>query len=286
MAATAPRVSESEDRSLEIYFREIRRVSLLTRAEEVALARRARRGDRDALDGLVGANLRFVVSVARGFAGRGLPLADLVNEGNLGLFKAAERFDERRGHRFISYAIWWIRQAILQALTEQPRVVRIPLNRAGKALRIDRASRSLVQQLGREPTDGEIARAMKLTEDDVALHKRISQRAVSLNAPSGEGNEGTLGELLPDSDAAPTDEEVIRRDLERHVRHALDVLDPRERRIVRQYFGIDSGDGSTLESIGQEMGLTRERVRQLKERAMGKIRASSEGEALRSYTVA
>ncbi len=285
MATAAPWIPESEDRSFEIYLREIRRTDLLTPAQEHALAPRARRGDREALDALVRANLRFVVSVARGYAGRGVALADLVNEGNVGLLKAAERFDERRGNRFISYAIWWIRQAILQALSEQPRVVRIPLNRTGKALRIERTAQSLVQGLGREPNEDEVARAMKIPVADVISHRRIAQRAISLDAPSREDPEGTLADLVPDTDAVPADERVQRAHLEDDVRSSFRVLDPRERRILRKYFGIDSGEGVTLESIGRELGLTRERVRQLKDRAMGKIRASSDAEKLRSYLV-
>jgi len=286
VAQAAPRIPESEDHSLEIYLREIRRTRLLTPQEEIDLAKRIRDGDRGAFEALVQANLRFVVSIARTYAGRGMPLADLINEGNVGLMKAAKRFDETRGFRFISYAIWWIRQTILQALAEQPRIVRIPLNRAGKALKIERKAQALGQNLGRDPSEHEIARAMKLTVTDVREHRMYSLHPVSLDAPSSDENEGTFGELLPDPGAPFADELAIERDLERDVGQALRVLDVRERRILRQYFGFGSGETTTLEAIGREMGLTRERVRQLKERAIGKIRASSLGEKLRSYLVA
>ncbi len=230
------------------------------------------------------ANLRFVVSVARNYAGRGLPFADLVNEGNVGLVKAAERFDETRGCRFISYAIWWIRQSILQALAEQPRVVRLPLNRSGKANRIERTAQTLAQRLGREPTDDEVARAMHLTVAEVDDHRRWAQRAVSLDAPASEEMEAPLGELLPDCETPAPDDQVIRKGLVRDVRRAMNVLDGRERRILDRYFGIASGEPTTLEAIGRDLGLTRERVRQLKERAITKIRGSSEGRRLRTYT--
>jgi RNA polymerase primary sigma factor len=286
VAQPAPRIPESEDHSLEIYLREIRRTRLLTPLEEIDLARRIRKGDRRAFEILVRSNLRFVVSIARGYVGRGMPLADLINEGNVGLMKAAERFDETRGFRFISYAIWWIRQTILQALAEQPRIVRIPLNRAGKALKIERKAQSLGQDLGRDPTEDEIAHAMKLSVADVREHRMYSLHPVSLDAQASEENEGTFGDLMPDPSGVFPDEAAIERDLQRDVTLALCVLDGRERRILRQYFGFGSGEATTLEAIGREMGLTRERVRQLKERAIGKIRASSLGEKLRSYLVA
>jgi RNA polymerase primary sigma factor len=286
VAQPAPRISESEDHSLEIYLREIRRTRLLTPREEIDLAKRIHKGDRRAFEALVQANLRFVVTIARSYAGRGMALADLINEGNVGLMKAAQRFDETRGFRFISYAIWWIRQTILQALAEQPRIVRIPLNRAGKALKIERKAQALGQHLGRDPSEDEIARALKLTVTDVREHRMYSLHAISLDAPASEDNEGTFGDLMPDPGAPFADEAAIERDLERDVGQALHVLDVRERRILRQYFGFGSGETTTLEAIGREMGLTRERVRQLKERAIGKIRASSLGEKLRSYLVA
>jgi RNA polymerase primary sigma factor len=231
----------------------------------------------------VEANLRFVVSVARQYAGRGLPLGDLINEGNLGLIKAAERFDETRGFRFISYAIWWIRQAILQALSEQTRVVRIPVNRAGKAQRIDRAAQALGQSLGREPTTEEIAHKMRMEEGDVEEHRAYTVRPVSLDAPASEEGDSTLGNLLQDEGASPPDERIVEFDLSRDLHRALGVLDRRERKILRDYFGMETGEGTTLEAIGREMGLTRERVRQLKERAIRKLQLADREERLRSY---
>jgi RNA polymerase primary sigma factor len=288
VAHHAPAFPEREDRSLDIYLREIRRTDLLTASDEASLAQRIRRGDRSALDALVAANLRFVVSVARGYAGRGLPFADLVNEGNVGLVKAAERFDETRGCRFISYAVWWIRQSILQALAEQPRVVRLPLNRAGRALRIDRTAQALAQRLGREPTDDEIARAMGISVPEVDAHRTWAQRAVSLDAPAQEGLErpdAAIAETLADRRAPSPEERVIEAGLARDVRRAMRVLDRRERKILDRYFGFGSGEPTTLEAIGRDLGITRERVRQLKDRAMGKIRGSEAGERLRSYTL-
>jgi RNA polymerase primary sigma factor len=281
--ASALTRTESDDLSLEIYLKEIRRTELLTPAEEVALAKRIRAGERGALDELVQANLRFVVSVARQYSGRGLPLADLINEGNMGLIKAAERFDESRGFRFISYAIWWIRQAILQALSEQTRVVRIPVNRAGKASRIDRTAQMLGQSLGREPTTEEIAAKMRMAEDDVEEHRAYTVRPVSLDAPASEEGDSTLGNLLQDEATSSPDEKVVEFDLGRDLRRALGVLDRREQKILRDYFGMETGEGTTLEAIGQEMGLTRERVRQLKERAIRKLQLADREERLRSY---
>lgn len=281
--ASALTRTESDDLSLEIYLKEIRRTDLLTPEEEVELAKRIKSGDRTALDELVQANLRFVVSVARSYSGRGLPLADLINEGNVGLIKAAERFDEERGFRFISYAIWWIRQAILQALSEQTRVVRVPVNRVGKASKIERTAAGLVQELGREPTTEEIAREMELTEDDVAEHRKYVNRPVSLDAPASDEGETTLGSLLEDDDAAPPDQKVVELDLGRDLRRALGTLDGREQKILRDYFGMETGEGTTLEAIGKDLGLTRERVRQLKERAIRKLLQADRRERLRSY---
>lgn len=281
--ASALTRTESDDLSLEIYLREIRRTDLLTPEDEVTLAKRIKSGDRRALDELVQANLRFVVSVARQYAGRGLPLADLINEGNVGLIKAAERFDETRGFRFISYAIWWIRQSILQALSEQTRVVRIPVNRAGKATKIERTAQDLEQSLGRDPTTEEIAAKLDTTEADVLEHRTYSSRAVSLDAPTTDDGDTSLGSLLTDEAATAPDQRVVDINMARDVRRALRVLDGRERKILRDYFGMETGEGTTLEAIGRELGLTRERVRQLKERAIRKLQAADQREKLRSY---
>jgi RNA polymerase primary sigma factor len=283
MARSALAYAESDDLSLDIYLKEIRRKGLLTPAQEVGLARRIKRGDRGALDDLVQGNLRFVVSVARRYTGRGLSLADLINEGNLGLIKAAERFDETRGYRFISYAIWWIRQSILQALSEQTRVVRIPINRAGKATKIAKATQALEQEYGRLPTTEEIAAKLKIPETEVLQHQAFIFRPISLDAPASEEGETTLGSLLTDDGASAPDQRVVDLDLARDLRTALAALNPREQRILRDYFGMETGEGTTLEAIGKELGLTRERVRQLKERAIRKLLQTQDREKLRSY---
>jgi RNA polymerase primary sigma factor len=283
VARNALAYPESDDLSLEIYLREIRKKPLLTPAQEVALARRIRRGDRRALDGLVQGNLRFVVSVARQFAGRGLSLADLINEGNLGLIKAAERFDHTRGFRFISYAIWWIRQSILQALSEQTRVVRIPVNRAGKASKISKAEQGLEQDLGRRPTAEEIAKKLHMEVSEVLEHQAFVFRPISLDAPASDDGDTPLGNLLTADESDAPDQRVVDLDLARDLRAALRTLNPREQRILRDYFGMETGEGTTLEAIGKEMGLTRERVRQLKERAIRKLTQRQDREKLRSY---
>jgi RNA polymerase primary sigma factor len=283
MARSALAYAESDDLSLDIYLKEIRRKGLLTPAQEVGLARRIKRGDRSALDDLVQGNLRFVVSVARRYTGRGLSLADLINEGNLGLIKAAERFDETRGYRFISYAIWWIRQSILQALSEQTRVVRIPVNRAGKATKIAKATQALEQEFGRLPTTEEIAAKLEIPETEVLQHQAFIFRPISLDAPASEEGETTLGSLLTDDGASAPDQRVVDLDLARDLRTALAALNPREQRILRDYFGMETGEGTTLEAIGKELGLTRERVRQLKERAIRKLLQTQDREKLRSY---
>jgi len=283
VARRAPSFVEPDDSSLAIYLREIRRTDLLTPEEEVKLARRIRRGDAAALNRLVQANLRFVVTVARSYQGRGLGLADLIEEGNLGLMKAARRFDEKRGFRFISYAIWWIRQSILQALHDQSRVVRIPVNRAGRASRIDRTAQALEQTLGRPATAADVAEALAIPEEEVRQHQAYTQRAVSLDAPASEDGEAPLLQLLADPEGADAHDRIAEKDLARDLRQALSDLDPRERKILRDYFGMDTGEGVTLESIGKELGLTRERVRQLKERAIRKLFLRKDRERLRSY---
>ncbi len=275
--------AESDDLSLDIYMREIRRKDLISREREVELALLIKAGDRSGLDELVQANLRFVVSVARQYRGRGLSLADLINEGNFGLIKAAERFDETRGFRFISYAIWWIRQSILQALNEQTRVVRIPINRAGKASKIERTARKLEQRLGQSPTPEEIAEELDMTVDEVLDARRYGLQAISLDAPTREEGQTPLLSLLVDEDAASPDDKVVENDLSRDIREAIETLDPREQKILRDYFGMDTGEGVTLETIGKDLGLTRERIRQLKERAIRKLLQRGDPEKLRSY---
>ncbi len=282
MARRAPNFVDSDDSSLAIYLREIRRTDLLTPEEEVKLARKIRRGNADALNRLVQANLRFVVTVARSYQGRGLGLADLIEEGNLGLMKAAKRFDEKRGFRFISYAIWWIRQSILQALHDHSRVVRIPVNRAARASRIERTAQALEQTLGRPASLSDVAEALKITEDEVREHQALIQRAVSLDAPAVDDGETPLLQLLSD-DTQDADERIAEKDLAKDLREAMQDLDPRERKILTDYFGMETGEGVTLESIGKELGLTRERVRQLKERGIRKLFLRKDREKLRSY---
>jgi RNA polymerase primary sigma factor len=283
LARNALAFNDTEDPSLAIYLREIRRTSLLTPEEEVELARKARKGSRAAHDALVQANLRFVVSVAKRYQGRGLGLADLIEEGNVGLMKAAERFDERRGFRFISYAIWWIRQSILQALNDQSRTVRLPVNRGAKTSKIERAAQQLEQDLERMPTAEEIADLLELSEREVLEHQMYGLRPVSLDAPAGDEGQTPLVNLVEDETSLAPDERVAESDLVKDLAEAMDGLDSRERKILKDYFGMETGEGTTLEAIGKELGLTRERVRQLKERAIRKLFLRKDRERLRSY---
>jgi len=270
--------------TLGTYFRDIGRISLITREEEVRLARRVRRGDQKALASLVTANLRFVVSVAKKYAGLGLSLEDLVSEGNVGLIRAAHRFDDRRGVRFLSYAVWWIKQAMLQALAEQVPVVRIPLNRAGLLNRLQRKADELRKALEREPTHAEIASAMSLTEEEVADTLESMRTYLSLDGGI-EGNDEEIGlmEFLEDSSAASPDERVLHSALREDLEAAVETLPAREAEILRRYFGLDSDRSETLEEIGNRFHLSRERVRQIKEAAIRRIRLTSRGQALQSY---
>ena len=258
--------------ALDAYLRDIARLPLLSRDEEAALARRIHRGDRDALNDLVQGNLRFVVNVAKGYSKQGVPLEDLINEGNIGLIKAAGRFDETRGFKFISYAVWWIRQAILQALAEQSRIVRVPLNRVGQLYRVGKTQQRMEQELQREPTNAEIAERLGLKESDVSTSLFISNSHVCLDS-AGPGNEdGSMVETLVNEEQAAVDEDLIADALVQELDSALMQLKEREARILRMYFGIGSGRTQTLEAIGQELGLTRERIRQIKEKALQKLR--------------
>ncbi|MDP6461309.1 MAG: RNA polymerase sigma factor RpoD/SigA [Gemmatimonadota bacterium] len=282
--AISTAANRTDEPSLDIYLRDIRRTDLLTPEEERELAVRIRAGDAAARDHLICANLRFVVRVARTFTGRGLCLSDLINEGNVGLIRAAERFDENRGCRFISYAIWWIRQAILQAISEQTRVVRLPMNRVGKALKVYRRGNELRQELGRDATAEEIADSMDLTPADVRKHQMLNQRHVSLDAPTSADQDSTrLMDLITDDRDTPPDDRVVEKDMRGDVRSAVKSLDPREQKILRDYYGIDTGEGVTLETIGRDLGITRERVRQIKERALQKIADLPEGPHLHGY---
>ena len=273
----------SDEGSLDQYLRDISIYPLITREEEAALARRIRENDQEALDTLVRSNLRFVVSVAKKYQNQGVSLSDLINEGNLGLIRAAHKFDETKGIKFISYAVWWIRQAILQALAEQSRIVRVPLNRAGALHRIGRRANALLQELGREATHAEIAEGMEITEEEVARTMAISQAHVSLDAPMTPGEDNRLLDYLADTEHAPPEEETIEMALVESVHQALGGLKEREAKILRLYFGLDGAEPMTLEQIGAVLNITRERVRQIKEKALSRLRHVSKARSLESY---
>lgn len=275
---------EAVEGSLDIYLREINATPLLSRAEEQSLARRIEKGDASALDHLVRANLRFVVSIAKQYANQGLSLEDLINEGNLGLIKAAQRFDHRRGFKFISYAVWWIRQSMHQALAEQSRVVRLPLNRAGALYRIGKISRQLHQELGRAPDPAEIAKRLGLRPEEVQETLRVASPSLSLDEGfDGDEDGNSLLSCLADASSARPDRVTFEHTLEEDLRQALSQLEVREQRILRLYFGLDGSEARTLEQIGTALGLTRERIRQIKEKALEKLRTGSVGEGLAAY---
>jgi len=272
-----------EDESLDQYLQEIGEVDLLRADEEVKLAKRIKKGDQDALEKLTKANLRFVVSVAKQYQNQGLSMGDLINEGNLGLIKAAKRFDETKGFKFISYAVWWIRQAILQALAEQSRIVRLPLNRVGALHKIGKASSGLEQEYGREPSPGEIADELEMSDYEVMDTLKISSRHLSLDAPFNEGEDNSLLDVLDDPAQDPPDEPLIDDSLKREIDKALATLTPREAEVISLYFGINREQSLTLEEIGERFGLTRERVRQIKENAIMRLRHNSRSSTLKSY---
>jgi RNA polymerase primary sigma factor len=272
------------ERSLDLYLKEINNTPLLTREQERDLAKRIRKGDEKALHALVKANLRFVVSIAKQYVNQGLSLADLVNEGNLGLIKAAYRFDEKRGYKFISYAVWWIRQAMLQALAEQSRIVRLPLNRAGTLYRIGKAARQLDQELGRSPEVSEIAEKLKLPHDEVRDTMQIANSHLSLDASfSNDQEENSLVDYLADDNLESPDEQTYVNALSDDMQKALDTLTDRERQILSLYFGIEGEEPLTLEEIGKRMNLTRERIRQIKEKAILRLRHNSRSKYLKGY---
>ena len=275
--------SGSDDGSLDIYLREISRYPLIPQEEEVTLAQRIRTGEEEALDKLVRSNLRFVVSVAKKYQNQGVSLSDLINEGNLGLIRAAHKFDETKGIKFISYAVWWIRQAILQALAEQSRIVRVPLNRAGTLHRITRRSAALQQELGRQPTAAEVAEGMDIGVDEVEKTLAISLNHVSLDAPLAPGEDNRLLDYLADTQNPSPDAETFERALTQSIEEVLSGLREREAKILRLYFGLDSPEPMTLEEIGATLGITRERVRQIKEQALSRLRHVSRSKALESY---
>ena len=283
MAVTTHRKSSFDEGSLDQYLRDISAYPLIDREEEVRLAQRIRVNDPEALDKLVRSNLRFVVSVAKKYQNQGVALADLINEGNLGLIRAAHKFDETKGIKFISYAVWWIRQAILQALAEQSRIVRVPLNRAGTLHRIGKRANALLQELGREPTVEEIAEGMDISEEEVAKTLSISQAHLSLDAPLTPGEDNKLLDYLPDNLNPTPDEQTFEKALTEAIEDSLSSLKEREAKILRLYFGLDGEEPMTLEQIGSLLGITRERVRQIKEKALSRLRHVSRSRALESF---
>jgi RNA polymerase primary sigma factor len=278
----AKRVS-SESESLDQYLRDISAYPLIDRNEEARLARKIRDGDNDSLEQLVRANLRFVVAVAKKYQNQGVSLADLINEGNIGLIRAARKFDETKGIKFISYAVWWIRQAILQALAEQSRIVRVPLSRAGAVHRIGRRSSAMTQELGREPTLQEIAQELEVPEDEVSHALAMSQVYLSLDAPLVPGEDGQLLDYLSDQFSPGPDDEVYEHALKRSIEDALGTLTEREARVLRLYFGLGDTEPMTLEQIGERFGITRERVRQIKEKALLRLRHQSRARFLETF---
>jgi len=273
----------ADEGSLDQYLRDISVFPLISREDEVDLAQRIRLGEQEALDKLVRSNLRFVVSVAKKYQNQGVSLSDLINEGNLGLIRAARKFDETKGIKFISYAVWWIRQAILQALAEQSRIVRVPLNRAGTLHRIGKRASALLQELGREATHAEIADGMDITEEEVARTMLISQTYLSLDAPMSPGEDNRLLDYLPDTEGRTPDEETFEKALTESIQEALRGLKEREAKILRLYFGLDESEPMTLEEIGEVLNITRERVRQIKEKALSRLRHISRAKELESY---
>ena len=283
MAATASRKITVESESLDQYLREISAYPLIDREQEAVLARRIRDGDDSALETLVRSNLRFVVSVAKRYQNQGVSLADLINEGNIGLMRAAQKFDETKGIKFISYAVWWIRQAILQALAEQSRIVRVPLSRAGTLHRIGKRSSTLTQELGREPTVEEIAEELALSEDEIKHTLAMAQAHLSLDAPLVPGEDGQLLDYVSDQFAPGPDEELYSQALTKSIEDALSTLSEREAKVLRLYFGLGETEPLTLEQIGERFGITRERVRQIKERALSRLRHQSRARFLETF---
>jgi len=275
-------ITNRESASLDKYLQEIGKEELITVEEEVELAQRIRKGDRTALEKLTRANLRFVVSVAKQYQNQGLSLPDLINEGNLGLIKAAEKFDETRGFKFISYAVWWIRQSILQALAEQSRIVRLPLNQVGSLNKINKAFSKFEQENERIPSTEELADVLEIAKEKIADTMRVSGRHVSVDAPFVEGEDNSLLDVLVNTDSQPADRSLINESLVREIERALATLTERERDIIKFFFGIGVQE-MTLEEIGEKFGLTRERVRQIKEKAIRRLRHTSRSKLLKSY---
>ncbi len=277
-------ITNRESQSLEKYLQEIGKVDLLTPEEEVDLAKRIKQGDQIALEKLTKANLRFVVSVAKQYQNQGLSLSDLINEGNLGLIKAAQRFDETRGFKFISYAVWWIRQSILQALAEQSRIVRLPLNKVGSLNKINKAFSELEQTFEREPSPEELAELLEITSDEVETTLGVAARHVSMDAPFVEGEDNSLLDVLENTSMPGTDQHLDYADsLRREIERSLSTLTDRQCDVIKLYFGIGVEHPMSLEDIGEKFGLTRERVRQIKDKAINKLRATSRSKLLKGY---
>jgi RNA polymerase primary sigma factor len=276
-------ITNRESQSLDKYLQEIGKVDLLTPDEEVDLAKRIRAGDQLALEKLTKANLRFVVSVAKQYQNQGLSLGDLINEGNLGLIKAAQRFDETRGFKFISYAVWWIRQSILQALAEQSRIVRLPLNRVGSLNKISKTFSELEQRFEREPSPEELAEVLEVSTSEVVDTMKISGRHVSMDAPFVQGEENSLLDVLENDMEVTPDSELMNDSLRKEVQRALSTLTQREADVITLYFGLNGEHSMTLEEIGEKFNLTRERVRQIKEKAIRRLRHTSRSKALKPY---
>jgi RNA polymerase primary sigma factor len=281
--ASRPLKFLGDDSGLTLYLREICKSQTLTLGEEADLSFRIRQGDRRALNKLIGANLKFVVSVCRNYQNQGLPMTDLINEGNLGLIRAAKRFDETKHFKFISYAVWWIRQAILQALAEQSRILNVPLNRVSAIHRIGKSSAQLEQKLGRSVSSSELGYHLSLDESEVHECMQLSANPISLESPLQADEEGKVGDLLKDENAESPEEPVLAGSLTKEVRDVLGTLEDREEEVVRLYFGIGVDTGYTLEEIGQRFNLTRERVRQIKEKALKRLKHSTRSKRLECF---
>ncbi len=276
-------ITNREHQSLDKYLSEIAKVDLITAEEEVELAKRIREGDAMALEKLAKANLRFVVSVAKQYQNNGMSLGDLINEGNVGLIRAASRFDETRGFKFISYAVWWIRQAIMQALAEQSRIVRLPLNRVGSLNKISRAFAALEQKYEREPSAEELSKELDMTTEEIETNQMLSGRSVSVNAPFVQGEENSLLDVLENTNEETPDQQLMNNSLRQEIARSLSTLTNRESEVIASYFGLNGHPALTLEEIGHKFSLTRERVRQIKEKATRKLRHGARSKLLKSY---
>jgi RNA polymerase primary sigma factor len=277
-------ITNRESQSLDKYLQDIGKEELITAEQEVELAKKIKQGDQQALEKLTKANLRFVVSVAKQYQNQGLTLPDLINEGNLGLIKAAQKFDETRGFKFISYAVWWIRQSILQALAEQARIVRLPLNQVGSLNKINKAFSKLEQEYERPPSAEELAEILEVPEDKIKESMKVAGRHVSMDAPlSSSEDGGTLMDVMANGDSPEADKQLLAESLQKEIERSLSTLTDKEKEIIRLFFGIGMNHGLTLEEIGTKFNLTRERVRQIKEKAIRRLRHTSRNKLLKAY---